>query len=189
MDWRVLTAGKWRTTSADWAPGSSAASSMFDWVLVKGPFRACDAVVVFVGSHDDVRDAEGTVRNIASIAEAAVRLGKHVIVASVPNVEPHTSEAHSVLRARNEAVGAALAEVRARCSGDDCGTVQYDLDLGKVVNRGSDLFREDDGCVTLNSAGYRALAREVFDCLAPVAKRVEWVYWKARLGAASAGGS
>lgn len=58
-------------------------------------------------------------------------------------------------------------------------------DVAQVAARGADVVAFGGGTATLNSAGYRPLARLCMDGLVGAAKKVEWRHWRAQLGTRS----
>jgi hypothetical protein len=185
--WETVTAGKLYTTSSDWLPFAApeesdtpSASTLFSSTLVTGPFSRAKVVVILVGSHDDLDDAERTVQNIVQIADAAARLEKHVLVGSIPGFADSQSALGKAARARNIALQAALELLPSGEYGGK-GSVSFGPDAQRVLVRGGDVVLVENSFITFNGSGYRAYARELHDLLAPLAKRVEWAYWKERL--------
>ena len=185
--WRTLTAGRTFTTAKDWTPGRSASSDsnstdLFEKFVVKGPFRNADVIVLSFGIGEDFskESRDNLVKDITSIAEVVARLGKHAIVCRFPNFNNLKSEGHANVRAANTALVTAIDKLASKLD-DNCGTVKCSIDTTKVTNMGTDVMRWENSFFTFNSGGYRLLAREVFESVIPVAKKVEWVHWKARM--------
>lgn len=185
LRWHVVTAGRLFTKSQDWLPSPESSSgglsaTLFQNAIVKGPFRDADVVVVFLGQHDAHENLSDTTRNIRLIAEGIVRLGKYAIVSAIPNYHPPKSQEAADVRAANQALGKEIAKLELQ-KGIVKGRLHFDIDPMKVTVHGSDVLSVEDGFYSFNSRGYRMLARDVYDGLVGVAKKVEWVYWKKRL--------
>lgn len=185
--WEAVTAGKLHTTSEDWLPVAAPAGSneppsttLFSRALVTGPFSRAEIVVVIVGSHDDIDDSSRTVQNIVQIADAAARLGKHVLVGSVPAFVDSQSALGKAAYKRAAALKFALEALSSEKYGEK-GSVTFGPDAQRVMVRGGDVVQSENTFLTFNGAGYRAFARDLHDVVAPLAKRVEWAYWKQRL--------
>lgn len=195
--WEAVTAGRLLTTSEDWlpvpthsssSPSSSTATSspaapadnLFSRALVSGPFRRAEIVVVLAGAHDGAAPAAATARNVAAVADAAARLGKHVLVAGVPVFADPATPAAAAARARDDALRAAVAAL-AKVDYGPAASVSLGPDPQRVLVRGGDVVVAENEFVTFNGAGYRGYARELHDAVAPLAKRVEWAYWKQRI--------
>jgi hypothetical protein len=191
FSWQVLSAGRLYSTSTDWLPVADTAiaeanqskASLFRRTFVTGPFRKAEVVVIVLGSQEDPASAAATVSNITRIAEALGRMGKHVLVASIPGYHEAKTDGAKACYARNTALAHALNGLPPDACATSGGSVSLDVDVSKVVSRGGDVVYEEADFLTLNAMGYRALAREVHDSVAVIAKRVEWAYWKSRLGA------
>lgn len=186
FSWHALTAGRLYSKSKDWLPvcdnqdGCTAQwRSLFRDTFLTGPFRSSKVVIILLGNHDEIDEAESTVSNIVLIADAIVKLDKEVLVCSIPIFHNAQSAEARMGHARNAALGEALAGLSRHSSTD--GSVTYGVDLQKILARGGEVMYSESGFSTLNNFGYRALAREILDEVAPVAKRVEWRHWKARL--------
>lgn len=185
--WRILTAGRTFTTAKDWTPGRSVTSGsdstgLFEKVIVRGPFRNADVVVLSFGIGEDFSNEsrDGLIKDITSITEVISRLGKHVVVCRFPNFNNLKSEGHVNVRSANTALVTAIDELTSRLD-ENCGSVKCSIDTTKVTNMGADVMRWENSFFTFNAGGYRLLAREVFESLIPAAKKVEWVHWKARM--------
>lgn len=183
--WEFLTAGRVHTTSADWLPVSredvDSKNSLFQQSLVSGPFRSAPIVILIVGSQDAATDESiDTVGNIVQIADAAARLGKHVLVAGIPCFAAAGSEEGRAIHAQNVSLAAALSALPVGEYGANA-SVSFGIDPQKVLVRGGDVVHVENSFVTLNGSGYRAYAREVHDEVALLAKRLEWSYFKERL--------
>lgn len=189
LHWHLVSYGKFMTTSADWLPFSNDSAStsttspqdgsLFRQALVSGRFRACDVVVVLVGSQDDIEDTTTTVSNIVQIACAAARLGKHVLVGHIPTFANVGTQKMDAGHARARALKSAIDALQQEDLGT--GSVTLGADSQKIVSRGGDVLYTERGFTTLNNMGYRAFARELHDDLVPLAKRVEWKHWKGML--------
>ncbi len=176
--WHVFTAGRLYSTSKDWLPGGK----LLENALIHGPYARAGIVAYVVGSHEDARDGKNGADNVARTAEAAARLGKHIVVCAFPNfAEPGTNE-HVRNRERTKLLHEALVAAKERLEGcDGAGTITWDVNIDKVLMRRGDVIRVENNFTTLNAFGYRAFARELFDELALAAKKVEWAYWKSVL--------
>lgn len=82
---------------------------------------------------------------------------------------------------------AAAAAGRVSVGGADGGVGELLLapDVAQIAARGADVVAFGGGAATLNSAGYRPLARLCMDGLVGAAKKVEWRHWRAELGTRS----
>jgi hypothetical protein len=192
FSWQVLTAGRLYSTSADWLPVaatvmeeraalSAGEPSLFRRTFITGPFRGANVVVIVVGSHEDPADGAATAVNIARLGDALGRMGKHVLVSSIPSYCEAGTDGAKAGFARNEALSASINALPANVYAVEGGSVSYGVDLQKIVSRGGDVAYEEASFITLNPIGFRALAREVHDAVAVVAKRVEWAHWKSRI--------
>lgn len=179
LPWHVYTAGRLLSTAADW----EAASEMLTGALVSGPHARAEVVALVVGSHDAPDDAQAGTGCVARTAEAAARLGKHVVVCAFPNYEEPRSELFDLGRARRELLVKCLEEAVERLP-DGAGTITWAVDIDKVLARRGDVIRVENRFITLNSIGYRAFARELFDEVVLAARKVEWAHWKVKLSGA-----
>lgn len=179
LNWHVYTAGKVLSTAADWEAGSD----LLTGALIGGPHARADVVALVVGSHDAPADAAAGTDCVARAAEAAARLGKHVVVCGFPNYEEPRSELFELGRARRELLVKSLEEAVERLP-DGAGTITWAVDIDKVLARRGDVIRVENRFTTLNSIGYRAFARELFDEVVLAAKKVEWAHWKVKLAGA-----
>jgi hypothetical protein len=188
LSWSVVTTGRLHTTSADWLPvaadrdASQDKSSLFYRSVAAGLFRSADIVVVLLGAHDEHHRSESsgrTVENIVRIADASARLGKHVLVASIPCFQGMDTDVAQSYRTQNAALKVAVDALQSNKY--EGGSVTLGVDVQRVLARGQDVLREEKYFTTLNSYGYRAFARDVLDALAPIATKVEWEYFKAQL--------
>lgn len=176
LRWSVVSVGRLYTTSKDWTPGAG----RLEDVLVKGPLSKAEVVAYVAGSHDDPADAAQSIQNVVQTAKAIALLGKHVVVSAMPNYEAPQSPLYETCRERSRMVVSALNEAAEELP-DNAGSIMTDVDIGKVLARRADVIRVENRFITLNSFGYRAFARELFDEVAKAAKKVEWAYWKVRL--------
>lgn len=161
-------------------PGAEHA--LFENALVRGPFRNTHVVVVVLGAHDDiVNDGHAIVEAITRVTEGAIRLGKHVIVCTLPNRFAAKSKEHARVREVNTDLKSRLESVKADNARPGNGSLSFDVDLAKVYALGTDALSIEDDFITLNATGYRLLGNEVFDAFQLAAKKVEWAHWKQKL--------
>jgi len=163
LRWHVFSLGKLYSTSEDWLPGSN----LLENALVHGPYARSEIVAYVIGSHEHPRDAPAGADNVSRTAEAIARLGKHVVVCAYPN-----------LAERGTPEYAAYIHIHIDASATQIGSIEWGVDIDKVLMRRGDVIRVENRFTTLNSWGYRAFARELFDSLALAAKKVEWVHFK-----------
>lgn len=176
LRWHVFTAGRLHTTAADWAPGSA----LLERALVAGPYARAAVVALVIGAHDS--GSQDAPRNIARTAEAAARLGKHVVVCAMPNFAERRTAAHALAVAQAKVLGEALSEARERLrDAENAGTIDDSASFEKILARRGDVVRIENTFTTLNSIGYRGFAREIFDHLVLAARKVEWAHWKTRI--------
>lgn len=149
---------------------------------MRGPFQNTHVVVVVLGAHDDiVNDGDAVVEAVSRVAEGAVRLGKHVIVCTLPNKFAVKSNEHACVRAVNADLKSRLESVKADNARPGNGILSFDVDMAKVYAMGNDALSVESNFITPNAIGYRRLANEVFDAFLFAAKKVEWVNWKQKL--------
>lgn len=186
FNWEFFTHGRMNSTSEDWLPvqpggSGSDQNTLFHRALISGPFKSSQVVVLIVGSDDPEDGSMNTVENIAQTADAIARLGKQVLVAKLPCLSPADSDDGQAVHAKNLLLESALSSLPSE-DNKDKGTVAFGIDPQRVLVRGGDVVNVENSCVTLNAFGYRAYARDVHDEVAMLAKRVEWAYFKTRLG-------
>lgn len=187
FEWQAVTAGKLYSTSRDWLPSRDNANSssvknesLFHTTFFTGPFRSAKVVVILLGSHDDVVDGSATASNIAELAHAIARLEKHVLVCHTPVFPSSNAESVRLAQARNLALGEALSSSTSR-SANPSASVTFGVELQKILFRGADVISAGKDFLTLNSFGYRSLARDILDEVTDVARRVEWRHWSSQL--------
>jgi len=185
LRWHVFSLGKLYSTSEDWLPGSN----LLENALVHGPYARSEIVAYVIGSHEHPRDAPAGADNVSRTAEAIARLGKHVVVCAYPNLAERGTPEYAAYKARQRLVCEKLQEAKNRledvhihihidASATQIGSIEWGVDIDKVLMRRGDVIRVENRFTTLNSWGYRAFARELFDSLALAAKKVEWVHFK-----------
>lgn len=167
MGWRVYNLGMLHKRPEDWLPGTSALEQ-----LVRGPYAKAAVVAYVVGNIG----TDGPAR-IARTAEAAARLGKHVIVCAFGALENPGTVEHArglvKIRQMREEINQASSRLQG-CQG--AGTISADVNVEKVLM--GETLRTENNITTFNSFGYRRLSRELFDQMALAAKKVEWAHWK-----------
>lgn len=177
LHWHTVTAAKLYSKAADWLPGPP--DGLFHRAFIKGPFRDADLVLVVLGAHDDlVGGGAKVVDDIVTIVEGVVRLGKHALVATLPNEHPHKSAEHAELRRLNDMLKSQLQLVKQQNAAPHHGSVSLDVDMAKVYAMGNHVLSFENHFIALNASGYRLLANEVFDPFVVAAKKVEWAHWK-----------
>ncbi|GAB0489654.1 hypothetical protein MMPV_000879 [Pyropia vietnamensis] len=146
--------------------------------------------------------AATTAANILTLARYLSAKGCAVCIGTVPVfVGVSTPAATAYAKEVNRLLGAGVAEAaagkyagdaavaagRVSVGGADGGVGELLLtpDLTQVAARGADVVSFGGGAATLNSAGYRPLARLCMDGLVGAAKKVEWRHWRAQLGTRS----
>lgn len=176
LSWRVVTAGRLYTSSADWLP----ASPLFRKAFTSGVYRDAHVVVVALGMHDDLSAADHApiVENVMIIVQALVTMRKVVVVPLFPNFHPRRSDAYAAVARANTTLREQLTTLVAA---QQSATVVYDCDMAKISSLGGDVTMAEDGFYTFNSRGYRLLAADLFEDVVLAAKKVEWVHWKDRL--------
>lgn len=178
--WHAVTAGVLGSKAKDWLPG--APKKLFETALIRGMFKNANVVVILLGAHDDLRsEGKETAEAVSRIAEGVVRLGKHCVVSTFANEYPVKSEDHAKVREANAILKAALQEVKENNTSPRCGSISWDVEMAKVYALGNDVLTFENDFITPNPAGYRLLAREVYEAFVPAAKKVEWEHWKQKL--------
>jgi hypothetical protein len=100
-------------------------------------------------------------------------------VGSIPCFDDAGSDTELKVRAQNLALSTALSAMTPeKYSG---GSVTLCIDLRRALARGQEVTYEEMYFKSLNTFGFRAFARDVCEAIAPLAKKVEWEYFKARL--------
>lgn len=178
--WHAVTAGILGSKAKDWLPG--APKKLFENTLIRGMFKKANVVVIVLGAHDDLlNEGKQTAEAVARIAEGVVRLGKHCIVSTFGNEYPAKSENHAKVRETNAILKTALQDVKDKNTAPHCGSISWNIEMAKIYALGNDVISFENDFFTPNSAGYRLLAREVYEAFIPAAKKVEWEHWKHKL--------
>ncbi|CAN8067556.1 unnamed protein product [Agarophyton chilense] len=179
MVWSVLTCGRIFSTARDWKASSQQGTTLLHRVVKKRLFADASVVVLLFGMHDDLSD-EQVPRDIADIARAVALLGKHVVVAGLPNFYSHKDERYGMVRRANEQLKRLVAQVSEELKASGV-SVSCEVDTMKTTAMGAHTTTQQNAFFTLNGNGYRFFARDVYEQLVFAAKRVEWAHWKGRL--------
>ncbi|KAK1867767.1 hypothetical protein I4F81_010268 [Pyropia yezoensis] len=140
-----------------------------------------------------------TAANILTLARYCSANGSAVCIGTVPAFAGVTTPAATAYaREVNRLLRAGVADAMAgKYSGDAAaaagrvsvggadggvGDILLAPDVAQIAARGADVVAYGGGAATLNSAGYRPLARLCMDGLVGAAKKVEWRHWRAALG-------
>ncbi|PXF41641.1 hypothetical protein BWQ96_08652 [Gracilariopsis chorda] len=179
MLWSVITCGKMFSTAADWRPTAQNGPTLFHRFIRRKPFSNAHVVVLFFGMHDDLTDQRFP-QDVADIARALALLGKHVIVADLPNVYSHKDERYAVVTSANSRMKHLVQQVAEEIK-PSAISVSLGIETMKTTAMGAHTLRQEKSCATFNGNGYRLLARDVYEQLVLAAKRVEWSHWKGKI--------
>lgn len=182
MNWNVVSLGRLHSDSKIWAVSRD--STLFEKTFVKGEGKNAHIVIVICGGGESVDDMEQTVERITGIAQALLRLGKAVVVATIPYYEDMNSERGKKAGERNKLLRESVERI-SKADGEKGKPISI-VDVQSIVARGPDVLWESNQFSILNSAGYRSLARLLLDEVLNPARREEWKYWKQKLTSTSA---
>lgn len=189
LTWLVRTAGRTRTNTQLWLPEGRLFEQVFSYLEAgsSGP----QVVVLLFSARDNLQEGARAppVRHILRIAEALANKGVHVVIPDFINFHPRESSEFTEVDSANNALRRALVQLKNRLRENDSsnknnqyGTIVFNSDISKVTAMGEYVMTRFRELCVFNSFGYKLLATELLDDVVETARKVEWVYWKERLG-------
>lgn len=193
LNWSASSAGRLHASSADWLPPPSTAlglspaggggagsvgvagspwpsppvatKNLFASTFLSGRHATPDIVIILLGGVDARVATAGLDADVDTSADAAFVAAAAITAANILTLARYCS-------ANGSAV--CIGTVPAFAGVTTPAATAYAREVNRLLRAGV--------AATLNSAGYRPLARLCMDGLVGAAKKVEWRHWRAALG-------